>query len=369
MSVVKTFDNLTSEELKEAILRYEQMADKSKFDEVFSDYLAQMTCLSSTFKRQIQQAILVKSKLERRSEVVLPELPDLPQLSALSTDDFMPDQPRPLYNNDTELKYEDTLIVGDVELPGVSMYWLFAIFLIGQQHEINRLIINGDWIASDNRGVSSHAPIYASSGENSYRQDLGWGKKILLKWHEVFGEIVATIGNHDDMIARKTEGQYHPSDWYPDLDFYRTTGIHAHLYMQMPDDTYLLVYHPRNYSQNVTNLLHRQYAVQNYKGEKVHIVANHTHQTAKTKSRDGLRELVALGTIREKRFTQYVNTAPRPFTEWTSSIGLIKNGVIHVIEEENMEDWLSPVNLALLKQLTQEAEEREDRMRQQLRIK
>lgn len=275
-----------------------------------------------TLARRCREHRLYKQKYAA-SEVSFPEL------DTQTFDDF------------DVIEGDDAVITSDFEEPYADPLVKELILLVGIKYNIKRLIINGDFLASDQPGISSHEPLQIEDKTATYMQSVRFGGRNIdafLKW---FDEVIHDRGNHDDMVNRATRGQI-------DLGFlleghvkekgYRYTP-YAYVQLETSEGPYLVA-HPRQYRNVGLGLAQAIYNVwATADGRKAHIVLGHTHHTNSGASPDNLRGCYTLGCVRHLKKAAYKNLNITTHYEWNQGFGLLMNGYFHNFDVRRT-DWM-----------------------------
>lgn len=218
--------------------------------------------------------------------------------------------------------------------------WMLELALLtGQRHGIKRLIIAGDFMATDQDALNSWVSVFNDGRDMTYKNALNMGLSILKMFFNQFTEIFLIQGNHDDRVSRKTGGMI-------DLGmFLEQTGAkysqYAYMYL-MTKRGPVYICHPKNYSANSAALGQKLYNVTTSpSNEKCHIVLGHTHQAQTGFSPDGLREIVALGCMRDPAKTKYISLSTTTHHQWSQGFLMIKNGFFHPLTRKGTDwEWL-----------------------------
>lgn len=244
-----------------------------------------------------------------------------------------------LYNQYVTTELDRAIVTSDWEEPHADPLMKDLVMRMAVRYDITDLIINGDFQAADQVGVSSHDPLVAEDHSLSYRSsvlDSIVSLEAMFKW---FKRGWFTRGNHDDMINRVTRGQV-------DLGMFlegRIEGVKYSNYAYMVGETDngpYLICHPRQYANVSVGLGQRIYncwATED--GRKAHVILGHTHQSQEGDSPDGLRGIYALGCMRHPFKAAYKNMNVGTFHQWSQGFGMLLNGRFHNFSLKRT-DWL-----------------------------
>jgi hypothetical protein len=161
---------------------------------------------------------------------------------------------------------------------------------------------------------------------------------LIERLRQTFTSVLAIEGNHDDRVARRTGGEVHLGM------FLEGSGVQysqfAYCWVKTSARGYILVSHPsRHYSANSAGLGQRIYNTNAAPdGSKPHVVIAHTHQAQTAMSPDGLRQIVALGCMRDARRTQYVSTQTTAYPRWSQGYLMLHKGYLYPMVHGQV-DW------------------------------
>lgn len=222
------------------------------------------------------------------------------------------------------LEGEDVIIISDLEIPDVDTKVLAIAMLLGMNNNIKRLIIAGDAVATDQEALNSWKTTWASDGDMSYERTLNWTRRILRQFLEWFDEIFIIEGNHDDRIARVTQGQVHLGMMLNDIPGL-TYSRYQYMYFVTSRMSYYIC-HPTNFSKHPVTVAKAIYNTHHYKGKKHSVIMGHTHNAESGWSEDGLCPVHSLGCCRQKNKTRYKSKSANKYGEWIQGIGMIRDG-------------------------------------------
>lgn len=251
-----------------------------------------------------------------------------------------PTLPTRTYDDFPVLTLDDAIIISDLEEPFANPLMKQLAYLMGVRYNIKTLIINGDYVASDQPGISAHSSMTADDLDATYRRVATIAGAQIDNLLTQFNDIHMTNGNHDDMIQRVTHGQI---DLGMVLDGkIRKPGFqfteYAYLIVESSQGPYLVA-HPRQYRNNGLALAQAIYSVfATDDGRKAHIILGHTHHTASGKSPDNLRGCHTLGGLRDLRKAAYKNINIASFHQWNLGFGMLLNGRFHNFDLD-LTDW------------------------------
>jgi predicted phosphodiesterase len=225
------------------------------------------------------------------------------------------------------IEVDDFIVISDIEIPDHDPAMLQAVLLTAMAKGIKTLIIAGDYLATDNATLNSWTETWAMGNQISYEGALALAVEILAKFVDFFDAIHVIQGNHDDRISRATGGEV----WFGMLLDRAKLKAEGKCEIRFSRYSYLSVrtrrgtmaiYHQHNFSKTPVKLAQEMYAKENGpdydpadlnpKTEKCHIVVTHCHLAQKGWSPDGLRECIALGTLRDPVRTRYAAQTPLP---------------------------------------------------------
>ncbi len=193
----------------------------------------------------------------------------------------------------------DAIVIADIEIPDHSPKMLKLALLTAMKHGIKRLIIAGDMIATDQTALNDWVRVWKEEHEISYATAIDLTRAILTNYGFWFDDIQVITGNHDDRIQRKTGGEIYMEMLLHDTPAKFTR--YPYMFMNMGDRHWTYICHPRSYSSNAASSL----GIRLYNktvapdGSKCHVVLGHTHLAQSAVSPDGLREIHALGCMRD----------------------------------------------------------------------
>lgn len=232
-----------------------------------------------------------------------------------------------IYRDYVVLEDENVIVSSDFEIPDADPMMVLLIFIVGIRFNIKRLIIAGDFMATDQAGLNEWVDIWKETGETTFGNALGMAKQTLKGFHRQFDTIDLIEGNHDDRVARATKGDI-------SLNLLLDSSVanysrYGYLYINTHRGP-IYICHPRQFSANSVALGQKLYNVTTTPdGKKCHIILGHTHQPQSGRSPDGLREIYALGCIRDPLKTKYINKNPNTHHKWGQGFMMIRNGYFH----------------------------------------
>lgn len=235
------------------------------------------------------------------------------------------------------LEWDRAILTSDYEEPFADPLMKQLAYLMALRYDIPNLVINGDFLAADQPGISSHSPVHAEDMALTYQSSIDQAALTLETFLGHFSEIVGNRGNHDDMVSRVTGGQVDLGMLLSHVKGYRYTE-YAYIVVRTSRGPYL-VCHPRQYRNNALSLAQSIYGVYaTEKHEKAHIVIGHTHHSASGRSPDNLRECHALGCMRHPQMAQYKNLNITTHYQWNQGFGMLLDGYFHNLTLEGT-DW------------------------------
>jgi len=231
---------------------------------------------------------------------------------------------------------DDAIIIGDVEVPDHSPTVLYLALLDGIANNIRTLIVNGDFIATDQTALNTWKTRWKDDKEATYEQSRDLVVHILDEMAKWFTKIIIIEGNHDYRIAKATGGEVHLGMFIPrDLTQVRYSR-YPYLYLQTSRRGLVKCVHPESFSSTPVALAQSFYDAE--RGpyfdplrpfesiQKCHFVVSHTHIDQSGYSKDGVFEMHAIGTCREPARTQYKSTAQNKHHQWSPSFLRMKGG-------------------------------------------
>lgn len=248
----------------------------------------------------------------------------------------MPPSPSKRYTGYETLEGDDYIVISDVEIPDHFALYLERALLMGMAHGIRRLIIAGDFIATDQDALNEWVTMMLSD-DLSYEETIRLTKDILLRFAAWFDEIVIIEGNHDDRVARVTKGQVHLGMFLTG-DKVRYSRYH-YLWVKNSEGRYTYICHPRQYSANAIGLGQRLYnsKLAPDRTKPIAVILGHTHQAQSGASPDGYAEVHALGTLRDARLTKYKATSANTHHEWINGFMMIRRKFYYNLTQ--FSDW------------------------------
>lgn len=235
------------------------------------------------------------------------------------------DMPSKIYNDYLHIETDDAIVISDIELPDADPIMLQAAIAMGKQYGIKTLIIAGDLIATDQASLNSWEEVIKTGDEPPFQRVIEHTKQVLKTFGEQFKTMYCISGNHDERVARKTGGEVHLGMLLPDLKFsqYNFMWIKT-------SRGYVYITHPQNYSSNSAGLGQKLYNVTVAPdSSKPHVVLAHTHQAQQATSPDGIREIHALGTMRDPLKTKYKSTRSNTHHQWTQGFLMLRKGYFY----------------------------------------
>ncbi len=258
---------------------------------------------------------------------------------------FFPDSTSRQYNDQLVVQTDNAIIISDIEIPDHDPVMLEAVLLTAMVYNIKTLVINGDFLATDNAALNSWVSTWSEGNEINYEGAVGLGVRILERFCTWFDHIIIDEGNHDDRINRATGGEV----WIAMLLSEARIRAEAHdCVIEFTHYSYcyletsrgmVLVLHPVNYSINPVGLAQQYYFTENgpyydpadpnSRVDRCHIVMAHTHIQGWGMSRDNTREMHALGTLRDPLRTQYKSKRKSKLPNWTQGFLMIRDGYFY----------------------------------------
>lgn len=253
---------------------------------------------------------------------------------------------------------DDAIIISDIEVPDQDPWMLKAATLVAMRFSIKHLMIVGDGIATDQATLNSWAQTWVEEHEVSYRTAVDMARQMVTRFATWFDTIDWTSGNHDDRIARKTGGEVTIDMLLSDTTV--NFSQYAYMYIYSPKQkewTYLC--HPQNFAKNSVNLGQQLWAVTNAPDDydengnyiddaavrevhrnrsKCNVVLGHTHQMQSGRSPDDCYEIHALGCMRDRDRTKYVNISSNKHNKWNQGFLMMRDGKFYPLSRHGT-DW------------------------------
>lgn len=255
--------------------------------------------------------------------------------SATLQEDSFPDSTSEDYNGFVVIQGGSFVVISDLEIPDHDPGMLSAVYATGVQHRPETLVINGDLIATDSPSLNRHQSVFRSPDEQPFQASINLASDTIMRLASVYRRIVINSGNHDERIARATGGEVwmgmlmdrvtqRAKDIGSEIIFSRYT----YCYHDGPRGITAMI-HPENYSVTPVKLGQEIYSTQNGpyydprdaepRSDRCHIIVAHTHIEQRGWSRDGQREVLASGTLRDPVKTKYARLKAGKFPVWNQS--------------------------------------------------
>ena len=247
----------------------------------------------------------------------------------------MPPSPSKRYTDFAVLEGDDYIIISDIELPDYNPLYLERAILAGMAHGIRKLIIAGDFLATDQDALNEWVSLWQTE-DMTYEEAINLAKSVLTRLLSWFTTIDIIEGNHDDRPARKTGGQIHLGMF---IAAENVRYSRYHFLWVKTSKGYVYVCHPRQYSANSVGLGQKIYnTLTAPDGSKpMGIVVAHTHQAQVGTTPDGHGEVIALGTCRDKDLTKYKATSANTHHEWENGFLMIRKAYFYPLTSRS--DW------------------------------
>lgn len=200
-----------------------------------------------------------------------------------------------IYTDYFRVPGDNWLLISDIEFPDHHAQTLRYALLTAKAHNIKKLAILGDTLASD-QGALNHWPAaWMPDPEQPYHMIVRFLKRVLRDLTEWFPEGVWIIsGNHDERLPKALNGNLDLGVLIEDIP-----GVHFSNYRYMWIDTSrgpVYACHQQNFSKNPIKVGQDIYDILE---EKAHVVVTHIHRRESGTSKDGTHEIHALGTCRD----------------------------------------------------------------------
>ncbi len=270
----------------------------------------------SSLEREIRQYIFYKKEL----------------LGSAAADIQFEEMPRKRYTDFLSIPTDEAIIVSDIEVPDHDPLYLKLALLSGMRLGVKRLIVAGDFIATDQDALNSWVTTWRRGDETRYEEDVDMAVSILSEFAKWFTDITIIEGNHDDRLNRKTSGEVHLGMFLRGTNALYSRYAYLHLHTSRG---LVWVVHPDNFSGDPITLGQQLYNVHSPKG---HWVLGHCHRRQDGWTPDGEYEVHALGCGREEKKTKYKATKINKHKQWDKSFLAIQDG-FHVPLDLKATNW------------------------------
>lgn len=237
--------------------------------------------------------------------------------------------PTPNYDGYLVAEVDDSIIISDLEVPDHHEEILEKAYEVGRRNGIRSLIFAGDKIASDQDSITTHDPIVEYEGPN-YSNTTKIMRSIYEYYLTWYTDVWDIDGNHDRRVAKSTRGSAWYGMFFPDLPIHFSRYHYMYQYTSRGP---VLISHPQNFSENAVGLGRALYDKESESvrrwNEKPHVVLAHTHQGQRGWTKDGQKEVIALGCCRDPLKTHYKRLSSNKFGEWVVGFCMIKNGYFY----------------------------------------
>jgi len=248
--------------------------------------------------------------------------------SALAEKLIMPELNTPEYVDYEVVDCNDAVVISDLEIPDVDPVMLETALLTAVAQSVRTLVIAGDLVATDQQSLNAWKELHALDTDLGYETAINVTRRILHRFGEWFENIYLIEGNHDRRINKQTKGQVHLGM------LLRGTPIkhsrYSYMYLRTDERGYVKILHPDNYAAVSVGLGQQLYDVEAGPDpdnpHKAHIVLAHTHQLQSGWSKDGDKEIHALGCMRSPRRTKYKQVSSNKHHQWIQGFLLMKGG-------------------------------------------
>lgn len=275
--------------------------------------------------------------------------------------DYIPDGGGRYYDDFITMEADDFVVISDLEIPDHDPAMLQAAKLTAKAKGIRTLVIAGDALACDQQSLTTWKPIWRVGNALNLQAAIGLFALVLISLSEAFDHIVIIRGNHDDRIAKATGGEL----WIGMVMEFVRDRLHGDCTIEFSRYSYLYVKttrgwtyicHPQNFSAMSVNLGCQIYDSNNGPNydpsdlnpvtEKCHVVLAHTHNAQRGWSKDGYREIIGLGCMRDTSKTEYVMTNSNKHAEWSQGFLFAKQGYFYDVTRRgtNWHDLLGPLS-------------------------
>lgn len=242
----------------------------------------------------------------------------------------------------------DRVIWSDIEMPDHFGLMLRLIVLTGIALGIDKSIIAGDLIATDQQAFNHWPALWNRKGHRHTFDEVIDESAIpnLREMRKWFKQIDMIEGNHDFRLAKATKGELNLGRI---LGGVVTYSRYEYMYLETPRG-FVKITHPRNFSQDPITLA--QFLYTQERGprfdvlnpfntlQKTHMVVGHCHRQQEAKSPDGVYEMHSLGAIRHPLKTQYTQKGNAKFKQWDNGFLVVKNGFFKPMKL-NGTDWFT----------------------------
>jgi hypothetical protein len=234
------------------------------------------------------------------------------------------------WNDYLVLEADDLMVISDLELPDTDEAVLQAFLMTAIRYNIRRMVILGDGTAQDQHGLSTWLSTWKDSESIDFGGVFGILNRLIRLLLECFDEIYYVSGNHDQRIAKVTNGQVHMGLLLQHFGGRVHFSQYRRMYLKTSRGT-IGLFHQSNFSANGLSLSRKMYNVEpGFDGKKLSaIVVAHIHHWSCGKSDDNLAGCYSLGCARAPERTQYLNETPSTHSQWSQGFMRIQNGFIH----------------------------------------
>jgi hypothetical protein len=241
-----------------------------------------------------------------------------------------PENVGPEYNKAISLKSDRVLLLGDAEIPDHSQKIFEAAIAIAKKFGLKDLIITGDLIALDSFSKWMRAQVY----QLAFREELDPMIITIKVFLQTFDRIIYISGNHERRLNHAVDGHINIGDFLtniPGLEF----SEYAYCNLRSGNRDWLIC-HQKNFSVVPLSVPTKISEVR-----QKNVWCAHNHRLAAGKDKSGKYHVVEGGHCRSVNHTAYKMLQVTCHPEWNAGFGMIINGYPYLIDEENLDFWLS----------------------------
>ena len=245
-----------------------------------------------------------------------------------------PESPSPQCLDYLKLDYERLIIIGDVEIPDHDPVLLEMVARLAEKLGIERLLINGDFMAMD---AFSNWPAENPQATN-FNRDKSLAIKIIKTFLNSFDTVDYIIGNHERRLARQTKGQSNIGMFFEHvLEVQYSNYPYCELTSGGKE---ILICHQEDYSRTPLQAPLKLAAIHHK-----NILCGHTHRLASGFDPSGKYWVAEGGHGRSEERTMYKCMKMASNPKWNKGFSIIYKGQIYLINKENYDFWINNVNL------------------------
>lgn len=323
-------------------MKWEQI-NKQRRDDLLRLYESDVATGSSKIilaaqKLQMNPRTLQRRLRDHRQEALVEQIVRTDDLDPSIKDILkaVPASPTRQYVDYVTVNGDDWMIISDIEIPDHDPTVLMLTILTAMRFGIKKLIIAGDLLATDQATLNHWVNTIVEGDDAPYAHCIKLVKMILKAMLAWFDTIILITGNHDDRVAKATQGEVHLGMF---LDEFIDSGKlmysrYPYLWLETSRGP-IKVIHPQNFSSDPIVLGQQLYDVE---PKKCHIILGHCHRHQTGFSKDGAYEIYGLGLVRDPKRTKYKQFSANKHRQWDQGILMIRNGYIHSLPIKST-DW------------------------------